>query len=112
MTNITDEYMQQMLTLTKSYTSVLLKATSKIAEPGSDKIIWEHARRNFALRADGLLSIVFPVTDGGELAGISIFNAEAEEVMAIMQEDPGVKAGIFTFEVHPCKSFPGDTLPE
>lgn len=112
MTTITNEYMYQMLTLTKKYCTVILKATPKIAELGSDKIIWEHARRNFALRADGLISIVCPVTDGSELAGIAIFNAESDEVKAIMQDDPGVKAGIFTYEVHECKSFPGDTLPE
>jgi hypothetical protein len=28
-----------------------------------------------------------------------------------MDEDPGVKAGIFTYEVHPTCSFPGDRLP-
>jgi hypothetical protein len=31
---------------------------------GVDGIIWEHGRRNFSLRADGLLSIICPVGDG------------------------------------------------
>jgi len=28
-----------------------------------------------------------------------------------MDEDPAVKEGIFTYELHPCRSFPGDCLP-
>jgi hypothetical protein len=33
------------------------------------------------------------------------------ETRQIMDGDPGVKAGIFVYEVHPCSSFPVDTLP-
>jgi len=28
-----------------------------------------------------------------------------------MGDDPGVAAGVFTYEVHPCRGFPGDALP-
>jgi hypothetical protein len=28
-----------------------------------------------------------------------------------MDCDPGVQAGIFTYEIHPIRSFPGDALP-
>jgi hypothetical protein len=34
-----------------------------------------------------------------------------EETTAIMNDDPGVIAGVLTFEVHPCRGFPGDCLP-
>jgi hypothetical protein len=37
--------------------------------------------------------------------------APEEEVVRIMDEDPVVKAGIFTYELHPTRSFPGDSLP-
>jgi hypothetical protein len=112
MTTITDEYMRQMLALSKNYTLVILKPTQKRNEPGVDKIIWEHGRRNFALRAEGLLSIVCPVTDGRSISGIGIFNASPEEVKKIIDDDPGVKAGVFTYEIYPCRGFPGDKLPE
>ena len=79
--------------------------------PGVEKIIREHGRRNMALQAAGLLAIVCPVTDGGEVRGLGIFDAEPESVREIMAGDPGVQAGVFTFEVHPCFSFPGDALP-
>src|ERR1051326_7600559 len=111
MATISDELMREMMTRTKQYSVVILKATARREEPGADKIIWEHGRRNFALRADGLLSIVCPIRDGSDASGIGIFNASVEEVKKIMDEDPGVKAGIFVYEVHPCRGFPGDSLP-
>lgn len=112
MTIITDEFMRQMLPTTRNYTIVILKAGPKKHEDGAESIIWEHGRRNFALRADGVLSIVCPVNDGSDVSGIGIFNAPAEEVRKIMDEDPGVKAGVFVYEIHPCRSFPGDSLPK
>jgi hypothetical protein len=111
-TTITDEMMREMLSKTKSYTVLILHGTEKLKEPGADKVIWEHGRRNFQLRADGLLSIVCPIRDGSGVTGICIFNATPEETKKIYDDDPGVKAGYFTFEVHPCTSFPGDSLPE
>ncbi len=81
------------------------------SRPGAEKIIWEHARRNFFLRARGLLPIVCPITDGGDLAGVGIFNADVDEVKSIMDQDPAVKEGVLVYEAHPCRSFPGDCLP-
>jgi hypothetical protein len=112
MTTITDDYMRQMISTTKQYSVIILKATAKIKEAGAAKIIWEHGRRNFMLRADGILSIVCPINDESDVKGIGIFNAPVEEVKAIMDEDPGVKAGIFVYEIHACRSFPGDSLPK
>jgi len=112
MATITDEYMMQLLPTTKAYTVVILKSGPKRNEPGVEKIIWEHGRNNFSLRADGMLSIVCPVTDGSDVCGVGVFNAAPEEVKKIMEDDPGVKAGVFVYEVHSCKSFPGDSLPK
>src|SRR5262245_43257053 len=111
MTTITDEFMREMLPKARTYTVVVLKAGPNRQMPGVEKIIWEHGRRNFALRADGLLSIVCPVGDGSDVNGVGIFNATADEVRAIMDEDPGVQAGVFVYELHPCRGFPGDSLP-
>jgi hypothetical protein len=111
MTTITDDFMRSMLATTKSYCVVILKAGPNRQTPGVEKIAWEHARRNFQLRSDGLLSVVCPVMDGSEVSGVGIFNAGVEETRVIMEEDPGVRAGVFVYEVHPCRSFPGDSLP-
>lgn len=111
MQTITDDYMRQMLPLARNYCIVILKSGPKRNEPGVDKIIWEHGRRNFALRAEGVLPIVCPVIDGSDVRGIGIFITSIEETKKIMDEDPGVKAGVFLYEVHPCRSFPGASLP-
>ncbi len=111
MKTITDEYMLEMRSRTKAYVIVILRAGPRYSEPGADKIIWEHGRRNHALRAEGLLSIVCPVMDGSPVRGIGIFNLAVEEVDRLMSEDPGVKEGIFVYEAHSCRSFPGDALP-
>ena len=111
MQTITDEYMRQMLPTTRPYYIVILKAGPQKQQEGVEKIIWEHARRNFALRADGKLVIVCPVNDGTDVTGVGIFNTSLEDTKEIMEDDPGVKAGVFIYEIHPCRSFPGDSLP-
>ena len=111
MAAVTDEFMRDMLATSKPYTLVLLRATPKLREPGMDAVVWEHGRRNFSLRAEGVLAIVCPIRDGSEWTGVGIFNAPADEVARTMDDDPGVQAGIFTYEVHTTRSFPGDCLP-
>jgi hypothetical protein len=111
MADITDEFMSEMLTRARNYCIVILKAGPNKHMEGAEKIIWEHGRRNFVLRADGVLPIVCPVPDDSDVSGIGIFNASVEEVKKIMDEDPGVKAGVFVYEVHPCRGFPGSCLP-
>jgi hypothetical protein len=109
-TTITDECMRQMLAASKGYCVMILRAGPNWNQTAMEKIIWEHGRRNFQLRADGIISIVCPVVDGGDIKGIGIFNRNAEETKRIMDEDPGVQAGIFLYEAHLCRGFPADSL--
>jgi hypothetical protein len=108
MTDITDEQMRQMLPKAKNCCIVLLKAEPRRFEPGVEKILWEHGRRNFSLKTDGIMPVVCQVIDGSYLSGVGIFYAGAEEVKKIMDEDPGVKAGVFSYEIHPCRGFIDD----
>ena len=108
---VSDDEMNALLPTTRPYTAVILKAGPQRHMTGVEAVIWEHGRRNFGLRADGLLSIVCPVADDSEVGGIAIFNLSPEETATVMDEDPGVKAGVFAYEIHPCRSFPGDALP-
>ena len=107
---ITDEFMQQMLTKTKTYTFVLLKQNPAYKKEVDHGILWEHARRNFALRAEGSLNIVAPVAGENNIAGLALFNKDAKAVKTIMDEDPAVKEGILLYELMPVRSFPGDSL--
>jgi hypothetical protein len=108
---ITDEYMFEQLAKTRGYSAVILRAGERYGTEGADAVVFEHGRRNFQLRAAGHLAIVCPVLDDSDVCGIGIFTGTVEETEAIMRDDPGVKAGIFTFAVHPVRSFPGDALP-
>ncbi len=107
----TDEEMGQLLPTTKTYSLVILKQGPNFTDETAPAIIWEHGRRNFGLRDDGVLAVVLPVADGSEVCGIGVFAATVDDTIAIMNDDPGVAAGVFTYQVHPCRGFPGDSLP-
>jgi hypothetical protein len=108
---VSDDDMKRALAETRAYTLVILKRGPAYDPPSSDATIWEHGRRNFALRAAGLLSIVCPVNDGGRMAGVCVFASDATRTDAIMAADPAVCAGVLSYEVHPTRSFAGDSLP-
>jgi hypothetical protein len=107
---ITDEFMLAMRPKARPYTFLLLRRTPQFADPDAFATLWEHGRRNYALREAGLLSIVCPMPDDEELAGIAVFNAGFDEVHELMAEDPAVSAGLLTYTLHPCIGFPGDAL--
>jgi hypothetical protein len=111
MSTITDEEMWRLLPTTREYTVVILRARPQRDRADAEEIIWEHGRRNFQLRADGPLAVVCPVVDGTDVAGIAIFSTDREQTVGLMDADPGVQAGVFVYEVHPCRGFPGDALP-
>jgi hypothetical protein len=115
---VTDEMLTEALPKSAPYTIVVLKAGPNFSVPGPDrdpvvaKIIWQHGKRNFALRAAGLMPIVCPVADGSGITGVAVLDATPKDAERIMSNDPGVKAGVFTFELHPTRALPGSTLPE
>ena len=107
---ITDETMRARLDAAQTYTAMVLRTTATFVRPDVDEIVWEHGRRNMALVEAGLLSIVLPVTDTSGLAGFGIFALTPEDVTTVMAADPGVRAGIFTYDVHPVRGFSGAAL--
>ncbi|WP_297595092.1 hypothetical protein [Mycobacterium sp.] len=111
MKTFTDEEMGQLLPTAKPYSVVILKRGPRFGDESSPAIIWEHGRRNFGLRDDGVLAVVLPVTDESDVCGVGVFAATADETAAIMADDPGVAAGVFVYQVHACRGFAGDALP-
>lgn len=107
---ITDAYMHDRIGQARRYSLVVLRTTQGRRDEDASRVVWEHGRRNMALQAAGTMPIVCPVGDE-ELAGIGILDTGPDEARAIMAGDPGVRAGLFTFEVHTCRGFPGDALP-
>ena len=113
---VTDEMLQGALQHIRPCTVCILKAGPSFQEPGPAReswvadLIWEHGKRNYALYLAGLKRIVCPIGDGSGTTGVSIFDADPDEVDQIMRQDPGVKAGLFTYEIHATQTFPESTL--
>jgi predicted ester cyclase len=113
---VTDEMLRDALQGIRRYTVCMLKAGPGYQEPGPAReswvgdLIWEHGKRNYALYLAGLKRIICPIGDGGGITGVSIFDADPGEVDRIMRQDPGVKAGLFTYELHATQTFPESAL--
>jgi len=107
----TDEEMNALLPTAKPYSVMILKRGPNFGDDAAPALVWEHGRRNFGLRHDGALAVVLPVPNGSDICGFGVFTGTVDEAVAIMNDDPGVRAGVFTFEVHACLGFPGDSLP-
>lgn len=108
---IDDDQMRARIAAARRYSLVLLHRGPNFTAPDARAIIWRHGRRNMQLHDAGLLVVVLPVRDDGELAGVGIFDASVQETTAIMAEDPAVTAGVLVCEVHEASGFPGDALP-
>ncbi len=108
---IADDVMRSRLAASAAYTMVILLPTERLVRPQVDPIIWAHGRRNMALITAGIAPVIAPVTAPGGPSGFAIFTTDQAETRTIMDSDPGVVAGIFTYEVHPIRGFPGASLP-
>lgn len=114
---VTEEEFLAVRQAARPYTVMILRAGPNFRMPGPDgdprvtDVIMRHGKRNVALKFAGLMPIVCPIGDGSGVTGIGVFDASPEDVGRIMAADPGVMAGVFTFEVHACRSFPGSVLP-
>ncbi len=109
-THVTDEQIREVAASLRPFSLALLSWGPERHRPGADAIELEHQRRMVSLRAEGVIAILCPV--GSEtLAGVAIMDVPPEEARAVMDDDPCVRAGMMTCEVHPCHSFPGDALP-
>lgn len=110
MKHFTDEEMAAQLAATKEYTIVVLRSGPNAGAPDAQQVTWEHGRRNFGLRDGGELAIVLPVFDDPVMCGVAVFTTSVDETAAIMADDPGVLAGVFTYDIYASRSFPGDAL--
>jgi hypothetical protein len=111
MIEVTDEQMHETLAQAKVYTVMVLTSGPKKDHPDRAALVWEHGRRNMALRAEGVMPIVCPIKDETPVHGIGVFTRTVEETKAILDDDPAVRAGVFNSELHPCRGFPGSALP-
>jgi uncharacterized protein len=88
----------------KNYVMGFLKKgpNKGLSEDSTKKIVAAHLKNMKHWTSQGKLSVAGPFTDKTELEGIFIFNvATVEEAQKLTDSDPGVKAGIFSVELHP-----------
>jgi hypothetical protein len=104
---VTDEQMRERVGAVPTYTVALLRATDTFVRPDVDPIIWEHGRLNMRLMDAGILAVVMPVADDSDIAGIQVFTVGMDEARTVMDADPGVVAGIFSYDIHPVRAFFG-----
>jgi uncharacterized protein YciI len=114
--SITPEYIQEKVSKGRAYTIVFLKAGKKqhSSDPKqAEQKQMEHLIYLFKLKEQEKLPLFGPFTKSGDLRGICIFNSDnAEEVKKLLDEEPLVKEGLLTYEIHPWFGIPGDKLPE
>ena len=76
-------------------------------EHGTDALFWEHLAFVRRMTEAGTFVVVGPVRDNDVLFGMAIVRAATrEEAEAICSQDPAVRAGRYSVELHPA-SFAG-----
>lgn len=108
------EFFQEIQSKGKPYTMVfLIEGTTRDQdETMADEIQVNHLKYLQSLRDQGVLPIHGPLLDEGKIVGIAIYNStDPEQVKKWCENDPGYKAGRFTYEIHPFFTFPGSALP-
>ena len=109
----TDEWIAAQIAKGKAYSVVFLK-TGGVPKPDGEAreaLQRAHQRHLFGLKREGLATLFGPFTDSGDLRGLVLVNsADRDLVRQRMSEDPYVRAGIMTFEVHAWFGLPGDGI--
>jgi uncharacterized protein YciI len=73
----------------------------------TQKIQEGHMAHISAMAKTGKLILAGPFSDGGELRGMFVFKATAEEAKELASQDPAVKSGRLVLEWHPWYSAEG-----
>ena len=89
----------------EQYTLVLLKSGEKWnpSAPGFMDVIKQHHAVVEEMTNKGKIAVAgpFPLSDPGELRGVTIFRVGSEETERLVRDDPSVKAGLLKAEIHP-----------
>lgn len=99
------------------YPLVLLKAgprATRESTPESDSLQVAHVRGIVAGLASGVLASAGPFRGTGDLRGVLVYRGDSTLARQRALEDPAVRAGHLTIEMHPWfaawGTWPGDTL--
>jgi uncharacterized protein len=89
----------------QQYTLVLMKRGEQWdpGAPGFAELVNQYPVLLKKMASQGKVAVAgpFPFAVPGELRGVAIFRVSAEQTAKLMQDDPAVKAGLLTIEIHP-----------
>jgi uncharacterized protein YciI len=88
----------------KHYVMAFLKPGTVVLKDSVQRkqLMQAHLKNIGLLPKEGKLAIAGPFLDGGNYAGVYIFNVtNVADAKALVETDPAVKAGVFSFEMHP-----------
>jgi hypothetical protein len=111
MSEITPDSIMAEVAKARGLTVVLLKKGPNFES--TQHLQMEHLKHIFTMRHAGQQLLTLPIREEtSEFAGIAVYaTADKEEAARLTAEDPGVKAGRFTFEILSCMALPGDVIP-
>jgi len=102
----TDDEMNELLPAAKAYSVVLLKQGPNFTDDTAPAVIWEHGRRNFGLRHDGVLPIVLPASQVArlfdEVAGFVGYQLTIDLPRQVIVKPDG---GELPFDVQPFRKY-------
>lgn len=114
---ISDEEFAGIRAKAEPSTVCILKAGPNFVAPDPARnpeayaLVMAHGRRNAAMHLCGLLLVVCPISDGSETTGVGIFDLGVDDTRRVMDADPGVRAGFFTYELHAARSIQKTAAP-
>ena len=81
---------------------IMLRPANKYGGPASDEIVSQHFEYLKSLLEKGTLTLAGRFSE--VLIGLAMIQADTrDEAMAIMKDDPAIKAGIFHGELYPWR---------
>ena len=102
-----------------SYQMVLLRHTAAgrgFDEETTERIFREHLAYTLSMLASGDQLAAGPVTDSPaedeDICGVGIYQKESlDEVRRLIEQDPGVRQGLYRFDLMTWRTAPGTVTP-
>ena len=109
-TTMSDDRMMQLVGSARPYTVCTLRPGPQWGVGDWEKTIWEHGRRNLAMREQGLLVVTLR-TESDDVVGVGVYDRDLEGTHELLAGDPAIQAGVLLHDLCPAQGFPGDALP-
>ena len=113
MDSITPQEVMQKVAQGKPYVLLFLVTgrAVDVDESAANELQMGHLAHLFTLESEGKASVFGPVSGSERLRGIIIFNTvNKEDVASWMADDPYIKGGYLTYELHDFFTIPGQRM--